>query len=117
MIKDEIKIFRKDKRVFSQIPNDILKDPNLSWSAKGVLCYLLSKPDNWTCSFTDIVKNGKREIDSLDLNKIDYKEKRKTIKTIFKTLVEAGYAKLEIRFDNQKRVKGSYYVIADYKKF
>lgn len=32
---------------FTQIPNTVLVDPKLSIKAKGLYCYLLSKPDNW----------------------------------------------------------------------
>ena len=32
---------------FTQIPNVVLNDPNLSIKAKGLYCYLMSKPDDW----------------------------------------------------------------------
>lgn len=32
---------------YSIIPNGALEDTRLSWAARGMLCYLLSKPDNW----------------------------------------------------------------------
>jgi len=39
-----------DKRIFSDI--------NLSWKSKGILSYLLSKPDNWRVMIVDLVKQS-----------------------------------------------------------
>jgi len=39
-----------DKRIFS--------DVNLSWKSKGILSYLLSKPDNWRVMIVDLVKQS-----------------------------------------------------------
>lgn len=36
-----------------------LNDPNLSWKAKGILAYLLSKPDDWKCMVNDLIKHSK----------------------------------------------------------
>ncbi len=48
---------KKDKGYFaaSNIP---FNDVNLSWEARGVLGYLLSKSDNWQVRFYDLVKQG-----------------------------------------------------------
>ena len=48
---------KKDKNYFaaSNIP---FNDENLSWEARGIMGYLLSKPDDWQVSFTDLVKKG-----------------------------------------------------------
>lgn len=32
---------------YTQVPNSMLCDPNLSSKAKGIYCYLFSKPDGW----------------------------------------------------------------------
>jgi len=41
-------IFRqKLTRNFTTIPNDLLKNPELSWKAKGIHAYLLSLPETW----------------------------------------------------------------------
>jgi len=41
-------IFRqKLTRNFTTIPNDLLKNPELSWKAKGIHTYLLSLPETW----------------------------------------------------------------------
>jgi len=43
---------------FAQIDRSILDNPNLSWKAKGLLCYLLSKPDNWKVRTEDLVNRS-----------------------------------------------------------
>lgn len=37
----------KKKDNFTTIHNDLLNDNQLSWKAKGILIYMLSKPSNW----------------------------------------------------------------------
>ena len=48
---------KKDADYFaaSNIP---FNDETLSWEARGVMGYLLSKPDDWTVRFYDLVKRG-----------------------------------------------------------
>lgn len=36
-----------------------LNDERLSWKAKGLLAYLLSKPDDWTIRINDLIKRSK----------------------------------------------------------
>ncbi|HCJ70840.1 helix-turn-helix domain-containing protein [Agrobacterium pusense] len=43
---------------YSTIPNHVLEDTRLSMDARWLLCYLLSKPDNWTVVIGDIIKRG-----------------------------------------------------------
>lgn len=38
---------RKPENDFTQIPNGLLRDRNVSLKAKGVYCLLFSKPDDW----------------------------------------------------------------------
>ena len=44
---------------FSVICNTFLKDERLSWKAKGILAYLLSKPDDWQIKVVDLIKRSK----------------------------------------------------------
>ena len=39
---------------FTVLDNGFINDPELSWSAKGLLAYLLSKPDQWTVRVDDL---------------------------------------------------------------
>lgn len=42
-----MKKFRNLDAPFVQIPNELLNDKNLSWKAKGLFCFMASKPDNF----------------------------------------------------------------------
>ncbi len=52
-------ILRKSKpNRFTSISNDLLQDDCLSFEARGLLAYLLSKPDDWQCSTHQIEQEG-----------------------------------------------------------
>lgn len=52
-------ILRKSKpNRFTSISNSLLQDGNLSFEARGLLAYLLSKPDDWQCSTYQIEQEG-----------------------------------------------------------
>ena len=53
-------IFRVIKREnpFVQISKQIFQNASLSFKAKGILGYLLSRPDNWICNVADIVNHS-----------------------------------------------------------
>lgn len=48
---------KKDKR-YSTIYNPPFENSKLSWEARGLLAYLLTKPDDWTIMLGDLVKQG-----------------------------------------------------------
>lgn len=43
---------------YSVISNVPLNDERLSWDAKGVIAYLLSKPNDWVIRVTDLIKKS-----------------------------------------------------------
>lgn len=43
-------------REFSIISNAIFQNPHLTWKAKGLLGYLLTRPENWQVNVQDLVK-------------------------------------------------------------
>lgn len=43
---------------FTVVTNQLINDQTLSWAAKGVFCYLLSKPTDWQFFIGDIVKHA-----------------------------------------------------------
>ena len=43
---------------FFKAANAVFEDSGLSWEARGVMGYLLSKPDNWEVRFYDLVMQG-----------------------------------------------------------
>ena len=77
------------------------RDKRLSYKARGVLFYLLSKPEGWKGRIYDIVNNSDK--DGLS-----------SIKTALKELVEVGYAKLKTERDKDGRLLGKYYEISEF---
>jgi hypothetical protein len=55
-----------------------LSDERLTWKAKGILAYLLSKPDDWQIWVTDLVKRSK--------------DGEHAVRTGLQELMEQGYA-------------------------
>lgn len=59
---------------FTQVPNEVFNDKNISWKAKGLYGYLQSKPDNWnfsakriaedSCNSHEIVLNTLKELEN-----------------------------------------------------
>jgi hypothetical protein len=49
---------RKEDRRWSVLDNAPVENPLISWDAKAVLWYLLTKPDDWTARNEDIVSHG-----------------------------------------------------------
>lgn len=49
----------KQENPFVQIDKYVLNDERISWEAKGLMSYILSKPDGWTIRKTDLIKKSK----------------------------------------------------------
>jgi hypothetical protein len=50
-------IIRQKRRAnYTVIPNEMLNNPNLSFKAKAILSYLLSKPDRWSVYLSQLAK-------------------------------------------------------------
>lgn len=64
---DEIKyIIRTPKEDnFTRVDNILVNDKSLSLKAKGIMLYILSKPDDWKVYIKEITKNNKDGIDSV----------------------------------------------------
>jgi len=78
---------------FTIIPNELIRNPDLSWKAKGVLSFLLSGKDGEWYSYTEtIIKHST--------------DGRKAVKAAIKELKEAGYLiKLQCR-DKKSKLTG-----------
>jgi hypothetical protein len=68
------------KRNYVSIQNDVLCDARLSWKARGILAYLLSKPDDWQIRIADLIKGGPDGKDAIysalaELGSLGYLEK------------------------------------------
>jgi hypothetical protein len=55
----------KKNRNYTTINNTVLEDERLSWRARGIAAYLLSKPDDWRIDHTHLWKNGKEGRDAV----------------------------------------------------
>jgi len=49
---------RNKEHPYVMIVRATLQDSTLSWEARGMLAYLLSKPDNWDTRFSDLMEEG-----------------------------------------------------------
>ena len=47
---------------YTQVPNEVIYDPNLSGQAKAVFCYLASKPEDWEFYVAEIQKHFSKSI-------------------------------------------------------
>lgn len=75
---EKVTIVRKAKKSkYSIISNSIMQDTNLSWKAKGILCYLLHLPDDWKINLVHLEKQATDGIESL--------------RSGFKELQDSGY--------------------------
>jgi len=43
---------------YARIAKTVVNNGKLSWEARGMLAYLLGKPDDWTISFWDLVNHS-----------------------------------------------------------
>lgn len=65
------------KSGYTQVPNEILQDNRISWKAKGILSFLMSRPNEWEFYMDEIKANstdGKRALQSgiKELEEIGY---------------------------------------------
>lgn len=75
------------ERDFTILPNRALRDPHLSYRARGVLAYVLSMPDNWRTSAETLSRQGM--------------EGRDAIRAALNELIRAGYAR-RVKSQNER---------------
>lgn len=88
---------QKRENPYAQIDKTCLEDARLSWKAKGVLTYLLSKPDQWRLNIDDLKKRSK--------------DGRDSIYSALAELRAAGYAELVNSFDENNKLLGKEWII------
>jgi hypothetical protein len=92
-------IFRVAKNAdnpFVMIDRRVIENPKLSWKAKGLLAYLLSRPDNWVVRFGDLVKRAP--------------DGAHTIRQAMKELKTAGHVKVTTERDGGRITRWIYEV-------
>jgi len=90
---------QKRKDNFTFINNNIFKQSGLSWKAKGLLCHLISLPDDWqvyVSQLSSMSKDGKESTASG-----------------IKELINAGYILRRIERDEKGKFKGYDYLVSD----
>jgi len=81
---------------FTILPNALLTDKRMSFEARGLLVYLLSKPADWTVSIGNIANQGGAWRGK--------KLGREKVLRILNELVQSGYAKrVQPRDDRTKQ--------------
>lgn len=90
---------QKRENPYVQIDRAAIEDNRLSWRSRGILAYLLSKPDTWCINVFDIVNHGT--------------EGRDAVQKSLKELKQFGYAKLQTTRDEKGRVTGKEWVITE----
>lgn len=85
-------------RDFTNIPNELLQREDLSIFSRGLLCYLLSLPDDWRINVSVISEK--------------FQESERKILVSLKELIELGYCKREPRRVDGK-LAGQHYFITD----
>ncbi|MDU6962167.1 MAG: helix-turn-helix domain-containing protein, partial [Staphylococcus sp.] len=88
---------KKESGNFVTIHKGFIHDNNLSWKAKGLLLYLLSRPDDWKIYETELVKHTSDKLSSL--------------KSGIKELEKAGYIERKRKRDDKGRLQGYDYEV------
>jgi hypothetical protein len=82
---------------FAIIPNETLRDPRLSYRARGILAEVLSRPDDWITSADSTAARARRERDKPG-------EGREPMRAAFAELKAAGYLHSKRRRDSRGRI-------------
>jgi hypothetical protein len=93
-------IIRAPRRYrYVTINQDAVEDSRLSWAARGLLGYLLSRPDDWKVLIKDLQRRG-------DLG-------RDGVYKLLRELREAGYVQYQRTRDVQGRMRGGIYYVRE----
>lgn len=93
------KFVKKYESQFTILPNELANNSRLSWKAKGILFYMLSKKDGWQYYETEIRKHATDGKDSLNAG--------------IKELIDAGYLQRTQERDETGRFTSYYYEVYD----
>ena len=56
--KSIFRVIKNADNPYVMVDKRIIQNKQLSWKAKGILIYLLSRPDNWTAQMQDIINQS-----------------------------------------------------------
>lgn len=91
-----VRMIKNKDHPFVMISKSLIQDKDLSLKARGLMAFLLSKPDDWEIYITQLASS--------------LKEHRETITKVMNELIEAGYCnrKKHFRTGGQPRIRGKY---------
>ncbi len=87
------------RRRFLVVDQSAVEDVRLSWAARGLLAYLLSRPDDWRVLVNDLKRRG-------DLG-------RDGIYKLLRELRDVGYVRYERARDRDGRLRGGTYFVSE----
>lgn len=87
------------RKRFVIVDQTAVEDERLSWAARGLLAYLLSRPDDWKVLVNDLRKRGNLGRDG--------------IYGLLRELRGAGYVRFERNRDAQGRMRGGTYIVSE----
>jgi hypothetical protein len=76
-----------------------VEDARLTWAARGLLAYLLSRPDDWEVLVKDLINRGNL--------------KRDGIYALLRELRAVGYVRYDPTRDTRGRLRGGTYVVSE----
>jgi hypothetical protein len=88
---------------FLILRNEVSNDKRLSWAARGMLVYLLSKPDDWNVSIAQLINETKDSGSALG---------RDGVYKVLNQLIDAGYVK-RVSGKSNGQFSGTDYVVMD----
>lgn len=84
---------------YTVVPNSMANDESISWRARGMLLYIITKPESWNINTRDLVNKG-------DLG-------RDGVLSVLKELKEAGYIRLKQIREKGRIVRNEYICSAE----
>ncbi len=92
-----IRVEKNRQNPYVIIRNSVFEDPRISWKAKGLMGYFLSRPNDWQIRVTDLIQ---RSTDGRD-----------SVYAIIRELKATGYVKEVIRRDAHGHIRGREYLV------
>ncbi|EKN42937.1 helix-turn-helix domain-containing protein [Clostridium botulinum] len=90
---------QKKEKNYTVIDNTFIKDKSLSAKAKGLMCYLLSLPEDWRIYLSELQNN--------------FTDGKDSIRSGIKELEKNGYLKKQILHDNKGKFNGYHYEVIE----
>jgi len=97
MSENIYRVVKNASNRFTQITNELIENKNLSFKAKGIMAYILSKPDDWQVYEVDIINHAT--------------DGKTAVSNGVKELIEENYIKREMKRNDKGQFKGYNYTV------